>query len=429
MRGSRRVVTMAAVGAVTAGLLTTSGARAGDADLQLAYTCTFPSGEHQVPVRLTASFPDTAVVGTAVQPTGVTLTATLPPAAVADLTGLGAVVASATIELAVAVSDTGIPADTTWTGLVDAAPLPADGEFVLPTAGDVPAMVPSLVGAMTFIAAGLTLTLNLQREDGSSTDPPFVMAPCALNPDQDGFMAVVVIEQGQVGPPPGTPEECGDIPPIEPELATGCAYVGGYSNVAKLDAAVRIDTGLMNIALANFEIHEGNLLFQHNQGDLPAGGFPPSTATFLTFGFMPIKATMELVQVGPIPVELVAQGGPPFLYWVGATAAMEIRVSDVSVNGVPLDVGPDCRSEEPMTVQLVGGTPEYTNIFLGGPLSGVATIPPFSGCGVGEDLDPLLTGSVSGPDNYIRMMQGNICTPVDPWFCPPTEPDPTPPVR
>jgi hypothetical protein len=46
----------------------------------------------------------------------------------------------------------------------------------------------------------------------------------------------------------------------------------------------------------------------------------------------------------------------------------------------------------------------------GGPLTGFVAIPRFAGCGVGEDLDPLLTASISGPDNFIKLIQGVPCT-------------------
>jgi hypothetical protein len=421
----RRVAALAAVGSVVAGLLTGSGALAGDADLQLTYTCGFPSGDEQTSVRVRATLPDTVVVGDLVIPAAAVVTVTVPRPVLDELAGQGAVTVGADTELLVNVDDSGIPVESYWFLPAPATPIPADGDLPLDASGEGGAVIPNTAGALIFVAAGLTVTLTGQREDGSALDP--MRVTCTLNSDQDGFMGIVVVEQGHVDPPPGTPEECGDIPPMAPGLATGCSYVRGYSNVAKLGAGARVDTALMNIALGNFEIQDGNLLVQRNLGDMPHGGFPATRASFLAFGFMPISATMELVQVGDIPVTLVAQGGPPFLYWIGVDAAVEIRVTDVTVNGVPLDVGPNCRSAEPMTVQLVGGTPDYTNIFLGGPLHGVATIPPFSGCGVTEDLDPLMSGSVSGPDNYIKMHQGNVCTPVDPWFCPPVEPEPVEP--
>jgi hypothetical protein len=72
-----------------------------------------------------------------------------------------------------------------------------------------------------------------------------------------------------------------------------------------------------------------------------------------------------------------------------------------------------------MELQLSASTNDDPNYVVntGGFLSGTATIPPFHGCGAGENLDPLFTASLSGPGNYIRITQGPICNtnaPLDP---------------
>ena len=57
----------------------------------------------------------------------------------------------------------------------------------------------------------------------------------------------------------------------------------------------------------------------------------------------------------------------------------------------------------------------------GGPLEGTVTIPTFTGCGVTENLDPLFTGSISGPGNLARAIQGKPCN-VLVTSCKPTVP-------
>jgi hypothetical protein len=426
MRGSRRFVALAAIGAVAAAALSASSgaaaqpqpAPAADADVQLRYLCAFPSGELSLVVRVQATFPDSVVRPEPIRQTGVIVTVTLSPAAIAELTAIGAASVSAATDLTVTVNEPNGPVDIAWFGLVAPdSPIPDTGELPLPATGQDFEHFATSAGEFTFVAAALNVTLTPLQADGTPTDPPSLFLFCALEPDQNGLLATVTVDD------PPIPDGCGDIEPIEPFLPTGCSYITGLTNVAKLGAAARIEPGLLNIALANFEFTPDGLLLQHNRGELLDGRFPPSDATFLAFGFMPIRATMELRQVGPMPVELVAQGRPPFLYFVGTSGAVELRITNVTVNGMPLDVGPNCRSAEPMAFNVGGGTPEYTDITLGGPLHGIVTIPPFSGCGVTEDLDPLLTGTVSGPGNYIRMQQGTLCTPADPFRCPPTVPE------
>ncbi|MFE2731082.1 hypothetical protein [Streptomyces sp. NPDC059349] len=105
-----------------------------------------------------------------------------------------------------------------------------------------------------------------------------------------------------------------------------------------------------------------------------------------------------------------------------------LRLYDVRVNGTPLEVGPDCRtrgslySSDPDPAQdtkdhvhllgtVIRTPPTQTGYTLttGGPLTTTLTIPAFSGCGVGEDLDALLSASISGPDNFAKQIQGQTC--------------------
>ena len=89
------------------------------------------------------------------------------------------------------------------------------------------------------------------------------------------------------------------------------------------------------------------------------------------------------------------------------TSEQRIQVSDVTVNGTPLNVGQHCRTAVPTNVVLTSNA--GYDVTKGGVLSGNITIPPFTGCGVGENLDPLLTASISGPGNFVQLTQGPTC--------------------
>lgn len=162
---------------------------------------------------------------------------------------------------------------------------------------------------------------------------------------------------------------------------------------------------------------------------------PPSTATFLAFGFMPVTATIHLIQTRPGPVEAIVYqpvanhaSVPPFT--AVSTAVISLQLTDVKVNGAPLDVGSNCRTKGPVstpeldtelglpgTVVLAGGDaigdplPLYGQANFGGALAGIATIPPLINCvtAAGENLDALLTASVSGAGNYLKVVQGPLC--------------------
>jgi hypothetical protein len=97
-----------------------------------------------------------------------------------------------------------------------------------------------------------------------------------------------------------------------------------------------------------------------------------------------------------------------------AYADVTIRMSHVMVNGTPLDVGPNCRIATPITLKLFGSTGSAVPYLVdrGGRLEGKVDIPPFVGCGVGDNLDALFTAAVSGKGNFIRIIQAEVCDPA-----------------
>lgn len=223
------------------------------------------------------------------------------------------------------------------------------------------------------------------------------------------------------------------------------AYLAGYTNTTKLAGSqpvgsptaalaqsigsdegldvpsVTVDGAPYNCFVATLQLND--------QGERE---FPSVTAAFVAFGFLPVSATVHLVQTGPGPLRLViyeplTAGGSGY---VGvATAEMSLSVSNVRVNGVAMEVGPDCHTSAPLytpdaaldpsddQLVLVGGnSPGNPLPFLtgldGGALAGDVTIPPFVGCSgpTGENLDPLVTSSISGPGNYVGIVAGPLCS-------------------
>ncbi|MEU0400725.1 DUF6801 domain-containing protein [Streptomyces sp. NPDC006197] len=245
---------------------------------------------------------------------------------------------------------------------------------------------------------------------------------------------------------PGTPAPRPAAPPCAPEKptpATLTAYITGYSNVRKLNGASLIPLSCMLIEQGDMEIPstpppEGEFHFTNlSRGDLSYRGrkqTPPFTSTFLTFGFQPVTATMVLEQTGPITVDTLVRvifaTGDNYLENT-VRAPLVLRVLDIEVNGVKLDVGPSCRTAKPLSspepkpgkfpgdhlVLLglgkipLGQNAEGYVLTGGGPLTGEVTVPAFKGCGAGgENLDRLLTASISGSGNYIKQIQGQTCS-------------------
>lgn len=265
----------------------------------------------------------------------------------------------------------------------------------------------------------------------------------------------------------------------------GCAYLIGYADVHKLKEAALVGpapSGNPPAALLNADTYATDIGCVPPEPTTAAcvkhGGalhvyictgadlnykkrlqFPPARATFLNFGFVPVTAVMQLSETtwpsdhpptenrkcyrGILKNKPVKLKSPIITVFSNAnnslpsqpvvstgTTFLAIHVSQVTVNGTSLPVGPDCGVDQPVRAVLTGrGTnvpySGYT-LNLGGPLTGSVTIPEFKHCGVGENLDPLLDAGISGPMNFQLITQGTLCTPQQTGQpgCPPTVPKP-----
>ncbi|MBQ1089696.1 DUF6801 domain-containing protein [Streptomyces sp. B93] len=468
---------------VPAGALAAS---AQEVDTALPYVCDLPSGPRPATVRVLATLPDRVAAGEPVQPADVTTTVELPPEAVADLTALGAADTLAATRLTVGVAQHDATAEATWRGTAAPAPVPESGPLTLTATGDVPSMTARRDGDLTLTAGKLAVDLALTTADGTATEPAALTVDCALAEDAPDGGRLAVVPVG-AEPSPGTeapsdspsaspsasqapeePERQGDRAPTIDESAPGgspadaqappCryddqrpatpdslnAYITGYSNVRKLDGAsvIPLTCSLLERTRSDFEMlpdGSGALIINEAVGELSTEGerrIGAFEATFLTFGFTPTTATMVLEQTGPMTVDSLGfMDFSTFFTYLDTYVRLPVvlRVTSLEVNGTPLDVGPDCRTETSLSStdpepdkfpgdhmvlygrgEMPPGEPVVGyQLTSGGPLTGEFTIPAFTGCGTGgEDLDPLLTASVSGPGNYTKQIQGQTCAPL-----------------
>jgi len=468
--GSRRrsalsgaIVLVAGVLAGTAGIaLGVSAPATTKVSAHFAYLCSFPAGEHAVGVDVAATFPATTVVGRPVKPTGVRISALLPKQAVFELAQIGATSLSASATLSIA--ETGVSqakaahaVTAQWyTQARPAVPLKQGAGARLAWPGTAPASIAAGHTAITFTAAALVLLLRPTKADGTATTPATLRVACALARSSNGRLAAIRVAGASPsarasGAPPAKarsvqtakfPKGCGKIKVVGTGVAT-CAYLTGFSDVAKLFGAAALapkrpaKPGLVNVDFATrhkFTNHNQDLV-EYSTAELYYKGLrelPPVTATFLAFRFVPVTATILLTELTPI--QIVSTSGItslPYPILVRASSKISIRISSVKVNGVQLKVGGQCRTVKPVRLVLVGRgentiPPKGYTLSTGGPLAGTLTIPPFTGCGVTENLDPLLTGSISGPGNFVKLTQGKLCGPSAPanWTCPPPVPPP-----
>lgn len=508
---------MAVIGTVivVTGILTGTGSAIGQQNTHghFTYTCKFPSGAQQVRVDIAVALPSSGAVGQSVRPVSGTVTLTLPHAALHDLTGLNATTVSGIGQLTTTVAQNGRTEKATWTNLGAAPkPVPATGDLVLTAPSTAPTITPRAPGDITFDASALTMVLTPKRADGSTTDPTTVLLRCTLDAGQPTHLATVAVPAATATPgerssgPPAvgsvsaaghaaiapddasTPADCGIVPGVYPDDSLGlglCGFLSGFSNVNKLNAASLIgpqgaffngfgpyalalqcqpDTTAPNAGVCAQEqgvVHVLTCSFAQFDNNGKQFELPPSRATFLAFGFVPVTATMNLTQadwpadhlptIDPrCTTGFVHVIGFPFTFPRKAitiaaddfnTADLEaqdtrletylsVRISDASVNGVPLDVGPNCRTSQPVhsvitaSSQTIDGVQSGYTFVDGGPVTGTLDIPSFTGCGAGKDLDPLFNASVSSNDDFLKLTQAPLCTPSTGIGCPPTVPTP-----
>lgn len=228
-----------------------------------------------------------------------------------------------------------------------------------------------------------------------------------------------------------SPPVPGNLRPTYREGVPYCIKGLGFINAKKTGNAVPVAIEASTQFVT--ETYQGNAIIGPNYREFRGYAVNrtyPTPTTMLGFGFMPTSALAEAVQVGapegaeddPITanVRLIQRAFenytlPPIATdQLRASSYVRIKAVEAQVNGVPLDLGGQC---------MTSSTAFVGKAFLGNWRTGMLAytegqtlvvddlnIPAFSGCGVTEDLSPILTASVSGSGNYANLETGHWCT-------------------
>lgn len=170
------------------------------------------------------------------------------------------------------------------------------------------------------------------------------------------------------------------------------------SHVAKLGSDIAFPPGTFDGALGGLT------------STVPITGklaIPPADGYFVAFRFMATTGRVEIIPDGDATGTATVHTGKDkdckatqtnICADTDVTAKVFIKLSDAKVDGKTLDVGPDCRTAQPASVNIKALVP----ISLPAPpvkVTSTFTAPPFAGCVGHEDVSRLLTGLVSGPGN------------------------------
>lgn len=257
-------------------------------------------------------------------------------------------------------------------------------------------------------AFGLSISLvTLSVIYGSALADPDGEQPAPTEPPASSSAPASSVPPSSVSPS-STPQPSSPPPPApaqpqpqqqaaQPQAAQdgGCTdglmvqmKVNGVSRIAKFDSELNIGPGLFD-----GEICESEDDWKPIEGDLK---LPPADGYFVAFRFVPVTNTTHLVPAGRSKGK--AKLELPYAH-IDLTNKLYIKLTNVKQDGVPLNVGKRCRTATPAIIPLKGKvnmTPGAESV-----IKSTYTIPKFSGCGLSEDLDPLLTGLVSGPGNQL----------------------------
>lgn len=182
----------------------------------------------------------------------------------------------------------------------------------------------------------------------------------------------------------------------------------GTSTIGSIGASMPIGPTVLTETL---DVPTKNII----DGTLP---IPSQQVQFNAFGFLPVRATVSLTQVGPITGTL-RPGPVPRTNVITADVSYTIRLSNVKalIFGIwtPMFVGDNCRTADPVDIAVKTPDGQTFNVFSGGPVAGTYTIGSFTGCsaffipGIGSVAVNTL---VPGSNNTIALQLSNGRSPA-----------------
>jgi hypothetical protein len=174
-----------------------------------------------------------------------------------------------------------------------------------------------------------------------------------------------------------------------PAATLNVAYdASGTSTIAKTGSSVALGPTTLTTAINP----DGTFT-----GHLP---LPPTSTSFKALGLLPTTATVSFIEAAPLSGVLKSNPKPT----ITSTASVYIKLSDVTVAGLPALVGDHCQTADPVSIPAATPAGQVFNVTTGGTLEGTFTVGNFENCGL---TTPLLNLLVPGPDNTVTLQLTN----------------------
>ena len=109
---------------------------------------------------------------------------------------------------------------------------------------------------------------------------------------------------------------------------------------------------------------------------------------------------MTFIAAGPVTGRVFSNPQPQ----VKATAKYTIKLSNVTVGGLPAFVGDSCQTSAPVTIPVATPKGQVFDIAVGGTVKGTYTIGQFANCGLTTSLINML---VPGAGNTVTLKLSN----------------------
>ncbi|WP_424184265.1 DUF6801 domain-containing protein [Actinokineospora sp. G85] len=370
--------TAAAAGLVAAGLVLGTGTSAAvPVSLTLDYTCSFPLiGAQQVQVVVNADLPDAVPVGVATGPIVIEALATVPATATQGLVLVGAKNIEGAGVAHADISGGGVALDVAVPVAVEKTAVPASGAFAVNAAGEAPSITFPSAGAVTIGVGDLDLTLTPTTADGSETGLGTFDSACTPVPGQNTVLHTLVVEGGASGrhdghphPEPTTPPTTTQPPASTPPPGGGTVDVDfgitGSSTLPRLGGTVQLVGGVTAKVDLGSGTYAGSLSLDKTKGDFKIAGALPATAEI---AFEP---------VGDITGRTT--GGA-----VAFNTKLYVKLTNVSVFGLPIYFGDTCKTQEPADINLASAG--AFDPVAGGEVTGRYSLTRADGCGPLNDF-------------------------------------------